>query len=72
MEYDLIITVEFGPLNKVEFVQVQRYPTKARYITRGYDNVTDASAQRLARVCKPMTNRTVRNLGRTIRHTITA
>lgn len=72
MEQSTTITIEFGPKDVVEYVQIDRFPHRRRFLTTCYPHVTDASAQRLARVCKPMTNRTVRNLGRTIRHTITA
>ena len=66
-----VIVVEFGPKNVVEYVQISRDLPKRRYMVTCYDNVSAASARRLAQVCKPMTNRSVRNLGRTIRHTIT-
>ncbi len=67
-----VIVVEFGPKNVVEYVQISRDLPKRRYMVTCYDNVTPASAQRLANVCKPLKHHPIKQVGmHTIRHTIT-
>jgi len=68
-----VIVVEFGPKNVVEYVQISRDLPKRRYMVTCFNNISEASAQRLANVCKPFTKQPIKRISHdTTRHVMSA